>query len=448
LFGLGLVSESGDPTRDAETLASVITTPAVAERVRERLGLEQSTASLLEDVRAEPVAQSSIVTITAKAGDPELAARLANEFGRAAIAVRTQRMHNLLDAVIPRLRRQLEATPEADIRTRDELGARVRELETLQLLPDPTLHLETEATPPRSPVAPRPVLSIAAALLAGLVLGFGVVLGLHLLNPRIEREEDLGRYRVPVLGRIPRVGRRRLFRQRAALRPEQLSPAAGDAFIRLAGSLAARTDDGDRSILLTGASPDDGKTTTSINLAAALATMRNRVVLIEADWRRPKLASTLGLDPPHGLSDVLVGRVPLTEALVEADGLPGGVEILDSGPPLVPRAIADAERDEVVAGVLRDVNEPMLMPVSPKSADLVVGQAERQADWVIVDGASLNNTPDSLPLAKRVASVLLVVRLHKTRARDLGDLAELLTQQRIVPAGFIIVGGRQRSVYR
>jgi capsular polysaccharide biosynthesis protein/Mrp family chromosome partitioning ATPase len=448
LFGLGLVSESGDPTRDAETLSKVITTPPIAERVRERLGLEQSAAALLEDVRAEPVAQSSIVTITAKAGDPELSARIANEFGRAAVAVRTARMHNLLDSLIPQLRKQLEETPVAQIRNREELGAQVRELETFRLLPDPTLHLETEATAPQSPVAPRPVLSVAAAFLAGLVLSFGLVLGLHVVNPRIEREEDLRRYRIPVLGRIPLVGRRRLFRKRAALRPEQLTPAAGDAFFRLAGSLAARTDDGDRSIMLTGASPDDGKTTTSINLAAALATMRNRVVLIEADWRKPKLASTLGVDPPHGLSDVLVKRVPLTEALVDADGLPGGVEILDSGPPLMPRAIADAESDEVVAGLLHDVNEPMVMPVSPKSADWLLGQAERRADWVIVDGATLNHTPDSLPIAKRVASVFVVIRLHKTRARDLADLAELLTQQRIVPAGFIIVGSRERSVYR
>ena len=107
LFGFGLVSESGDPIRDVETFARLITTPAVAERVRARLGLEGSAGSLLKRVSAEPVAQSSIVTITAKAGSPDAAALMANSFGEAAIAERTARLNAVLDSVIPRLRRQL-----------------------------------------------------------------------------------------------------------------------------------------------------------------------------------------------------------------------------------------------------------------------------------------------------------------------------------------------------
>jgi capsular polysaccharide biosynthesis protein/Mrp family chromosome partitioning ATPase len=422
LFGLGLVTESGDPTRDSETLAQVITTPAVAKRVRTRLRLSQSERSLLKNVSAEPVAQSSIVTITAKANDPTSAARLANSFAEAAIAVRTQRMHALLDSVIPQLRNQLQALPADELRARESLSGKLRDLESLRLLPDPTLHFETRAAAPGSPVAPRPLLTIAGALIAALVLGFGAVLAAHMLDTRIEREEDLRLYRIPVVGRIPRD--RRALHHRGPMRPDELSPGTRDAFHRLASSLAARTPPGSRTIFLTGAGPTVGNTTTSINLAAALAALKEHVVLVEGDARRPSLAGVLGLNPGHGLTEVVTGHVALDQALVDADRLPG-VRVLAQEPG----------------------GESAPTPIAGDHADRLIRGVKQQANWLIFDGPPLNYAPDSLALAKRAASILLVVRLGRTRARDLADLAELLTQQGITPDGFIIISVRPRSIY-
>jgi Mrp family chromosome partitioning ATPase/capsular polysaccharide biosynthesis protein len=420
LFGLGLVTESGDPTRDAETLAQLITTPQVAERARQRLGVERPARSLLEDVTAEPVAQSSIVTVTARANDAEFSARLATVFAESAIAVRTERLHGLLDSVIPRLRRQLENLPANELRSRESLSTRLRDLETLRLLPDPTLHLETRAAPPASPIAPRPLLTIAAALIAGLILSSGVVLGARMLDTRVEREEDLRMYRVPILGRIPRWR----GRGRAPLRPDAVPVTTRQAFQRLASTLAARAAPGSRSIFVTGAGPAEGKTTTAIQLAGALASANEQVILIEADWRRPALAETMGLTPPHGLRDVLSGRVALDDALVDANGFPG-VRVLTREPG----------------------GDAAPTPVSAEDADRVIRETRLQANWLIFDGPPLTDAPDWLPVVNRVANVLLVVRFGRTRTRDLAELAELIAEYEVTPEGFIVIGGKPRPVY-
>jgi tyrosine-protein kinase len=425
LFGLGLVPESGDPTHDAETLAQLITTNTVAQRVRDKLGLDESPRSLLKNVSALPVAQSSIVTITARAKNPQMAARLANAFANAAIAVQTDKLHAVLDTVIPKLRRQLDALPSSDSRTADSLSTKLQSLIQLRLLPDPTLHVEARATPPSSPVSPRPVLTVAAAFVGALLLAIGAMLASHLFDTRIEREEDLRRYQIPILGRIPLERRRKRFGRDEPLRPDELSGSTAEAFHRLASSLASRVEDDKAAIFVTGAAPRQGKTTTAVNLAASLAALSDRVLLFEGDARRPSLSQGLDLPPGPSLNDVVAARRSLSDAVNDSDQLPRGVQI-----------VRFADNDGSAS-----------TPVSPEVADRILREARLLSRWLVVDSPALNFVPDLLPLAKRVESVLIVVRLRTTRSRDLADLAELLVQQGITPDGFVVVGGKSRPPY-
>ena len=427
--GLSVIRESNDPTRDVETVARLVTTRDVAGRVRRELGVDMSPQELLDSVAAAPVAQSNIVSITAEAGTPELARDIANGFGRSLVEDRTEQLHEQLDRAIERLSGQIEANPGAEgITGPGSLSDQLSRLEALRAQDDPTIRLETPAAVPSSPSAPRPILSLFAGLLAGLVLGVGGAFALHAIDPRLRREEQLHeRYRLPVLARIPRerkartaVREGRRGKRRRALSPGQLSPATLEAFRTLRAMLdASRGSDREgRSVLITGASPSEGKTTTAINLAASLALAGYKVILLEADFRRPTIGETLGVRPHVGVSQVLLGHVPLEKALVSTESFGEQLQLL-----LV------HEADPWLAEVL-----------SLPTAAALLEDAKRIADFVIVDSPPLTEVIDALPLAQQVDDVVLVVRLGTTNLSRLGRLGDLLAQNGIKPTGFAVVG--------
>ena len=226
LVGLPIVRESSDPTRDVETVARLVTSSSVARRVRDNIDSDRSTAALLHSVEAEPVAQSNIVAITAQGETGEEAQVLANAFGNAIVEDRTQQLHDQLDQVLQRLRSRREEADDQGRAAQEALELQINELETLRGGPDPTIRLQNPAELPTSQVAPRPVFSLAASIVIGVVLGLVGVFALELLDPRVRREEQLRRLlRLPVLARIPREAG-----SKTPLRPERLAPATIEAY--------------------------------------------------------------------------------------------------------------------------------------------------------------------------------------------------------------------------
>jgi len=425
LVGLGLPTDSGDPTRDVETISRVIKTEAVARRVIKTLSLDQTPAGLLATIAATPVASSNIIAVSARGDSAKEAAQIANAFARASVADRTARLHQRLDVVIPRLRKEIaQLGPKEDV-AREALLQRLRDLETLRALSDPTVRLETLAEANPTPVSPRPTLSIAAAVIAGLLIGAAVVLGSQLLDPRLRREEQLRRYRIPILSRVP-LERTRRRRAHSPLLPTAASPAMHDAYLLLGATLASNDDELGlkRSVLVTGPDSGDGKSTSALNLAAAIS-MNESVVLVEADSRRPTLARVLGVMPFAGLSSVLTGKTSLGNALVSAGRQAPDVRLLVQLP----------------------TEPPLSSVMNAASAERLVSESHQFVDWVVIDAPPLALVPDALPLAHEVDSVILVVRLGNTRLKALEELAGLLVQQGLTPRGFVLVGGRRQASY-
>ncbi len=422
LVGLGLPASSSDPTRDIETIARLIKTQVVARRVIKVLKLDTTPAALLKKIDATPVSSSDVVAVTARAGDSRAAAALANAFANASVADRTARLNRQLDVVIPQLRKQLLQLRPSETAARETLSQRLRDFEALRASGDPTIRLAVAAEPNPSAISPRPALTLAAAILAGLFIAIAAVFGSQFVDPRLRREEQLRRYRIPVLARVPEergVPRRS---KESPLLPGALSAAAHDSYSLLAATLSGGAPK--RSVMVTGPTSGDGKTTSALSLATAIATTE-RVILVEGDSRRPSLGRSLGLGGKHGPSSVLAGRTPLRDALVAGDNKAPGVQFLfqvGTEPPL--GSIATAAR-----------------------ARTMIGEAHALANWLIIDAPPLAVVPDAIPIAQEVDDVVLVVRLGNTRLKDLARLAELLVQQNITPSGFVLIGGKSTNPY-
>jgi capsular exopolysaccharide synthesis family protein len=446
LNGLPLIRESSDPTRDVETAARLVKNRNVANTVKDELGLDQSADSLLSQVTAEPVAQSNIVAVTAIADSPDLARDLANGFANGVVELRSKLVQAEAEKQIVGLKDQLqEAEDNGEGTNATALASQIAELQGVAQSGDPTMTVETRADAPSSPFSPRPMLTLVAGFFAGLVLGTGGAFAMSALDPRLRREEQLRElYSLPILARVPKerraptftLGKRRLGigpreRERRALPPGELSAATLESFRTLRTMLAAqRRDDGNsRSILVTGPSPSEGKTTTAINLASSLALAGNRVILIEADFRRPTVGEALGVRARVGIGDVLLGNVALEDALVLAPPFGDNLCAL-----LVDRA------DDWLAEVL-----------SLPAAEALLEDAKRLADYVVLDSPPLTQVIDAMPLARQVDDVVMVVRLGSSNLTQLAHLGDLLDQNGIKPAGFVVVGGpgpEESSYYR
>jgi non-specific protein-tyrosine kinase len=415
-IGLGLIEASNDPTRDVTTASQFLTTPTVASGVIARLRLKTTPQALLGQVSAQPVAQSSIVEVTAKASSPRSAAAIADAFAQVLVAQRTSQLHTQIAQELPLLKRQLASLSPAEA-VASTLSARIATMQTLASTSDPTLRQTVFATIPTSPSSPKPKLTFAAAILAGLIIGFGAAFMLQSIDPRIRREEQLRTIlRVPVLARIPNQPNRRA----GALAPAALTGAGLEAYRTLRSTLAAAhaSELHPRSVLVTGSSPSEGKSTTAINLAHALVQSGNRVILIEADFHQPTVGLALGIRPLHGLGGVLVRQVSLEEALVTTEEYGPDLQLL-----LVERA-----------GV--DMADRLSLP----TARQLVADAQALADFVVIDSPPLTEVGDTLSLAQDVGDIIVVVRLGRTKIRKLGELGELLGNYHLQPTGVALVG--------
>ena len=123
----------------------------------------------------------------------------------------------------------------------------IKQLELIASAPDPTLREATKATPQADPVEPQQLISIAAGLIAGLIIGIGGAFAFQALDPRLRREEQLrATFRLPILARVPKESG---ARGKRPLSPRQLSPGAVEAYRALRATLVASRPESQRLAL-------------------------------------------------------------------------------------------------------------------------------------------------------------------------------------------------------
>ena len=416
LFSLPVLHSSGDPTSDVLTAANLITTPAVADAVVKQLHLKMSGSALLGQVSATPVGQSNLVAVQATSSSPMQAQDIANAFLKQVVATRSANLHAAIATIVPGLKSQVAGLPAADRYSPGSLGAELSDLQQLQISGDPTITPATAADLPSSPSTPKKSLSLAAGLFGGLILGIGAAFAFHALDPRLRRGEQLREiFDVPTIASIPREHSGKVARP---ILPSGMSLGAQEGYRTLRTILTSRAAGESRSFLITGSSPSEGKTTSAIALAVSLAQTGARVILIEADVRRPTIAATLGLKPRFGTEHVLTGATALDKAL------------------------SVATFDGVSVGVLavRHAQIELADRLSLSVAQRMIEDATKLANYVVIDSPPLTAVIDALPLAQTANEVLVVARIGISKLNKLNELRNLLVEQGSYPSGVILIG--------
>jgi capsular exopolysaccharide synthesis family protein len=287
--------------------------------------------------------------------------------------------------------------------------------------------LVAPATVPTSPVSPKPVADAVIGGVIGLIIGIALAMLREYLDDRIHNKAELEQVAtgLPVLGIIPRIDDWRDSEVpflAFAHRPK--SPAA-EAYRGLRTSIQfARLDHPIRILHVTSPAAADGKTTTSANLAVAMAEAGQNVVLICCDLRRPRVHEFFSLPNTVGLTSVLAGQVDLPHALVHVPGIPR-LTLLPSGP-------LPANPSEILG--------------SPQTRELFTTLSQA-VDLVILDSPPLLPVTDASILATVADGSIVVTAAGETTRRDLSRAIELLHSVDASVTGVVLNNASESDSY-
>ena len=275
-----------------QSYTSIANGPEVTGAVIKQLHLNLTPQQLSDKITADAPLNKVLVNLHVTDNDPSTAAKLANY-------------------VAAKFNQVVQQTEQTDAN-----GKAVVKLTVIH-----------PATVPTSPIKPNKLLNVGLGFVVGLLVGVGVVVLRDVLDNTVKGPADFEELGVPVLGMVPLD--KRTTRMPIAFRGDPHS-VRSEAYRQLRTNLQfVNVDHTPRIIAITSAIPGEGKTTTALNLAAALAEAGHRVCLIEADLRRPTIAKTLGLVADVGFTTVLIGQSTVEAAL---QNVGRNFAVLTSGP--------------------------------------------------------------------------------------------------------------------
>jgi capsular exopolysaccharide synthesis family protein len=240
-------------------------------------------------------------------------------------------------------------------------------------------------------VEPNYVLNLAVALIAGALLALGMAFVVDFFDDRFRTEDDVKeRLGIPVLASIPALTTNKQLGTRTGTWVDAL---AYESYFELVTALRYSSTEAPRSIAVTSPRQGDGKSTIALNIAISMAQLNARVLIIDADLRRPTLHTKLGFANGRGLSDVLVGVCTLDAAVRESGH--AGVLTLTSG--------------------TRSPN-PVALLQGP-AFDRLLETAREKFDFVIIDAPALGPIVDGVILALKAEGAILVLSATSTDSR-------------------------------
>ncbi|MBD1937390.1 polysaccharide biosynthesis tyrosine autokinase [Microcoleus sp. FACHB-68] len=263
------------------------------------------------------------------------------------------------------------------------------------------------------PVSPKLPITLALGGAAGLLLGAGAAALAERLNNVFHTTDDLkNSLSLPLLGMIPYSEQTLLKPLRGELAEEELNSShlLSPSFFQEAFRLLytkfrfLKLDKRIRSLVISSATSGDGKSTVALNLAKAAAVMGQRVLLVDANLRRPQIHTQLGLAPQKGLSDVISSNIQVNNVIIKSQ-IEENLWVLTAG-----KMLTDA---------------PQFL--SSKNMQYLMNKLKSAFDLVIYDAPPLLNVADSKFLAANTDGLILVVRMGKTNRTVLTQVLDRLS---------------------
>ena len=435
--------------RLAESYAAVAARETVQNATMEALGLPE-----LPEYEAASVADSPFIEILVTDISPMRAQAVANELARQLIKESPTNLETSDQDRLKFIEEQLDVFQQDIITTQEEIAQKQIELTSLESAvkiadvraeiealttkltilqtnyinlfsntqqgATNTLSVIESANLPTEPIGPNKILIIGLAAIAGLILGVGVAYWIEFLDDTVRDEEEIIRLlQTPVLGYIDEMPRKNLSTH-VADKPR--SPYS-ESFRTLRSNIIFRgVDRPVKSILVSGAGVSDGKSTVVSNLAIVMSQAAKKVVVVDADFRRPILHDYFNVPNGKGLTQVIMGEVELEEALMPwRDGM---LTVLPSG--LTPPNPTE------LLGSMR--------------MNRIISKLNKMFDLVIINSAPFM-VVDTMLLAAQVDGVLLVIWPGKTRKEPVKDMHEKLERVGARVLGVALNGVSRGSGY-
>jgi capsular exopolysaccharide synthesis family protein len=398
-----LVASQADPTR-LDTFPAILTNAFIQQQKAELADLQRQYAQLSEklgDKHPEIIKLKSAIQVSQS--------KLAGEIAKVVQGVRTEYQAALAQEIslVAALNQQkgealamnrkaidygvLERDVESSKQLYNNLLQRAKETGVAGELKTSNIRIIDPAERPRAPISPQRRWNLTIALLGGTLLALGLVFFFDYMDSRLKTPDEFASHLgLPYLGLLPAIATKEM-NGRYPLLSTGVPSNFAEAFKAIRTNvLFSSTEEGARSVLVTSTGPGEGKSMVAANLAVSLAQTGQRVLLVDADMRKPKVHEIFQLKPEPGLSNLLVGNAKASEA-VRKTGVPRLWAAPSGRIPPNPSELVSSQRFKEFVFSLHD-----------------------HFEWIVIDSPPVMAVTDAALIAHSVTGVLFVVGAEMT----------------------------------
>jgi succinoglycan biosynthesis transport protein ExoP len=419
-------------SNSAITYSEMITDTPVLDSVIKSLGLTIATKTLQDAITVSIVPNTQIISVSVDDPSPKNAANIANtivaEFQAEIQKIQAARYQSskdsrqkLINSLTAQLSNETDPAKRADIQKSIDAAQTSFDQVVLAEAQSSTIVLQVQpAELPIVPIGPRTFLNTLLAAVIAAMVSVGGILVADFLDDTIRNPDEITtKFGIPVLGVITR---HVSTDGRPITLVEPRNPIS-ESFRSLRTNIQyASVDHPIKSLIVTSATPKDGKTTIAINLSVVLAQGGKKVTLIDADMRRPQIHQRLMLPNTSGLSDLFVNSLDGLNGTLKDTGVENLSAITSGRIPPNPSELLSSQKMNQILDKVHEKHDIVLIDTPP-----VLSVTDAAALSTMVDGILLVAKPGSTKLAafkmtveqlRRVGANILGVVLNEMEARS------------------------------